>query len=116
MRQGTAAEREQLELHDLQLDGGGRLDWAAVERSFAARALSIVGGGSPVLIQGGPWNGFTTDTCQPGCIITVEEAAPKAPGRATLTTCGPVASQVPISVTEEQAPVSTPAAMTFSAS
>ena len=116
MRRGTVAEREQLELHDFQSDGSGRLDWAAVETSFAARALSIVGRGNPVLIQGGPWKGFTTDTYQPGCIITVEEAAPKAPGRATLTTCGPVASKVPVSVTEEQAPVSTIAAMTFSAS
>lgn len=36
-------EKKEVELYDIETDGGGRLDWAAVERALTADLVEIEG-------------------------------------------------------------------------
>ena len=64
-------EQEEQELYDIQLDGSGRLDWAAVKETFHADTVKITGRGSPSVLKDGEWKGFTLRTFQPGSTILV---------------------------------------------
>ena len=71
LRWEEKGEQEDLELYDIQLDGRGRLDWAAVKEAFSADQVDIKGRGPPGLLQEGDRKGLTRATFQPGSIILV---------------------------------------------
>ena len=64
-------ERHKQKLHDIDLDGSGRLKWAAVEKAYGADLVEIEDEGTPALLEDGEWKGFTIDTFQPGSTILV---------------------------------------------
>ena len=64
-------EEHKQELWNIQLDGSGRLKWAAVKEAFGADLVEIEDRGTPVLIEDGQWKGFTMGTFQPGSTILV---------------------------------------------
>ena len=66
-------------LHDIQPDGSGRLDWAAVEESFCADVVNIVGASTPSVFRNGASQGLTRLLFKPGGTIRVIVMR-KAPG------------------------------------
>ncbi|MGH3055578.1 MAG: hypothetical protein ACRDL7_11435 [Gaiellaceae bacterium] len=64
-------EQHKQKLYDIQLDGSGRLDWAAVKEAFGVDLVEIEDEGTPSLLKDGQWKGFTIDTFQPGSTIMV---------------------------------------------
>lgn len=62
-------KKEEMELWDIQFDGKGRLDWAAVKETFSADVVRILGKGTPPLLKKGEWEGYTRETFQPGSTI-----------------------------------------------
>ena len=71
LRWEEGGEQEEQELYDIQPDGSGRLDWAAVKETFNADTVKITGRGSPSVLKDGEWKGFTLRTFQPGSTIMV---------------------------------------------
>ena len=64
-------EEHKQELWNIQLDGSGRLKWAAVKKAFGVDLVEIEDEGTPALLEDGEWKGFTIDTFQPGSTILV---------------------------------------------
>ena len=53
-------EEHKQELWNIQLDGSGRLKWAAVKEAFGADLVEIEDEGTPALLEDGEQKGFTT--------------------------------------------------------
>ena len=66
-----AEEQHTQTLYDIQADGSGRLDWAAVKEAFIAVVVEIKDGGTPGLFPSGNMQGLTRATFQPGSTILV---------------------------------------------
>lgn len=64
-------EEHKQKLYNIQLDGSGRLDWAAVEKAFGADLVEIKDEGLPGLLQEGDMKGLTRATFQHGSTIPV---------------------------------------------
>ena len=64
-------ENKEMELYEIEMDGSGRLDWAAVERALTADLVEIEGRGPPGLFPSGHREGLTRATFQPGSTIRV---------------------------------------------
>ena len=60
-----------LQLYDVQPDGSGRLDWAAVKKAFLADVVEIKGRGPPGVFPSGDKEGLTRDLFKPDSIVTV---------------------------------------------
>ena len=58
-------------LHDIQPDGSGRLDWAAVKEDFCADVVKV-GGATPSTFQEGALKGLTREVFQPGSTVMVD--------------------------------------------
>ena len=64
-------EEHKQKLYNIELDGSGRLDWAAVEKAFGADLVEIKDEGLPGLLQEGDMKGLTRATFQPGSTIPI---------------------------------------------
>ena len=64
-------QQEKLQVYDIQPDGSGRLDWAAVKEAFDADTVKIQGRGPPGLFRSGDKEGLTRDIFQPGSVLPV---------------------------------------------
>ena len=72
LRWEETGEESPQELLDIQPDGRGRLDWAAVKESFCADVVILAGGASPpVFNQEDASKGLTRKLFQPGSTIFV---------------------------------------------
>ena len=71
LRWEEGGQQEELQLYDIQHDGSGRLDWAAVEKVFGANMVKIKGRGPPGVFPRGDKEGLTRDIFQPGSVILV---------------------------------------------
>ena len=56
---------KEMELYDIETDGSGRLDWAAVELTLTADLVEIEGKGRPGVFPSGHREGLTRATFQP---------------------------------------------------
>ena len=70
MRWEKEGEESLPKLHDIQPDGSGRLDWAAVEKDFCADVVKVEGA-TPSTFQEGALKGLTRDFFQPGSTVFV---------------------------------------------
>ena len=68
---GEGKEMKEMELYDIETDGSGRLDWAAVELTLTADLVEIEGKGRPGVFPSGHREGLTRATFQPGSTIRV---------------------------------------------
>ena len=90
-------EEHKQELWNIQLDGSGRLKWAAVKKAFGADLVEIEDEGTPALLEDGEWKGFTIDTFQPGSTILVTVSR-KAQGEDRAT--GQTVTHVPLQLSD----------------
>ena len=78
LRWEETGEESLPKLHDIQPDGSGRLDWAAVKKDFCADVVKVEGA-TPSTIQEGALKGLTRDFFQAGSTVLVAVTC-KAPG------------------------------------
>ena len=71
LRWEEGGKQHKQEVWNVQPDGSGRLDWAAVENTFDADLVEIKNRGIPALLKDGEWKGFTMGTFKPGSTILV---------------------------------------------
>ena len=90
-------EEHKQELWNIQLDGSGRLKWAAVEKAFGADLVEIEDEGTPALLQEGDRKGLTRATFQPDTTILVTVSR-KAQGESRAT--GQTVTHVPLQLSD----------------
>ena len=86
LRWEMAGEEHLQKLHDIQSDGRGRLDCAAVKAAFRAEKVETLTEGFPaVFMSGGPdLEGLTKSTSQPGTTIPVKVTGKASGAHPTL--------------------------------
>lgn len=79
-----AGEEHLQTLYDIQSNGHGGLDWAAVEEAFRAEVVETLTYGVPGLFKNGDREGLTRSTFQPGITILVKVFGRASGARPTL--------------------------------
>ncbi len=65
LRWEAGRQEQKFILHHIPSDGRGRLDWAAVERSFHVEKVALAFGEPPMISREGAWRGFSMSFFKP---------------------------------------------------